>query len=98
MDDIRLSSKDVHNENPAEKLNYHGALNNTSNPLLGKNYGYPSCVAAWDTSLLGGSYRVGQLFKPDGTPNGPNCASSQPPAAVFHSHTAPLDIKFTKNS
>ena len=46
MDDVRYSSKDVHNENPAEKFNYHGALNDTANKQKGLNFGYPNCVAA----------------------------------------------------
>lgn len=99
MDDIRLNSRDVHNENPAEKLNYHGVLNDTSNRLRGANFGYPSCVAAWDTQLLGVSgLQVGQLFKPDGVPSASDCASRQHARLHFHSHTAPLDIKFNRNA
>jgi glucose/arabinose dehydrogenase len=96
MDDIRLNSKDVHNENPAEKLNYHGVLNDTSNKFKGANFGYPSCVAAWDTGLLGvSSLSVGSLFSPDSVPKASDCASRTPARIVFPSHTAPLDIKFT---
>lgn len=96
MDDIRLGGRDVHNENPAEKLNYHGAINDTSNKLKGANFGYPSCVAAWDTALLGvNTLSVGSLFNPDGVPKATDCASRQPARLVFPSHTAPLDIKFT---
>ncbi len=65
MDDIRLGGKDVHNENPGEKLNYHGVLNDTANRWKGANFGYPSCIAAWDTQLLGVStLSVGSLFSP----------------------------------
>ncbi|KAH8897906.1 soluble quino protein glucose dehydrogenase [Thozetella sp. PMI_491] len=96
MDDIRLGGKDVHNENPAEKANYHGALNDTSNKLKGANFGYPSCVAAWDTGLLGvSSLSVGSLFNPDSTPKSSDCASRQQARLHFPSHTAPLDIKWT---
>ncbi|KAK1749864.1 soluble quino protein glucose dehydrogenase [Echria macrotheca] len=96
MDDIKLNSKDVHNENPAEKANYHGALNDTTNKLKGANYGYPSCVPAWDTGLLGVStLSVGSLFSPDGVPKASDCASRQPGRIHFPSHTAPLDIKWT---
>ncbi|KAK3341988.1 soluble quino protein glucose/sorbosone dehydrogenase [Lasiosphaeria hispida] len=96
MDDIRLNSKDVHNENPAEKANYHGRLNDTDNKLKGANYGYPSCVPAWDTGLLGVStLSVGSLFAPDGVPKATDCASRQPGRIHFPSHTAPLDIKWT---
>ena len=134
MDDIRLNSKDVHNENPAEKANYHGVLNDTANSFKGKNYvslpcshislrfhllcllhrsacdiplswrvcglrrvqGYPSCIAAWDTGLLGVStLSVGSLFSPDGVPKASDCASRQQARIHFPSHTAPLDIKWT---
>ncbi|KAK0643959.1 soluble quino protein glucose/sorbosone dehydrogenase [Cercophora newfieldiana] len=96
MDDIRLNSKDVHNENPAERALYHGRLNDTANKLKGANYGYPSCVAAWDTGLLGvSSLSVGSLFAPDNVPKATDCASRQPGRIHFPSHTAPLDIKWT---
>ncbi len=95
MDDIKLGGKDVHNENPAEKLNYHGVLNDTSNKWKGANFGYPSCIAAWDTQLLGVStLSVGNLFSPDGVPKVSDCASRTPARIHFPSHTAPLDIKF----
>jgi len=88
----------VHNENPAEKLNYHGNLNATTNPLKGANFGYPSCVPAWDPNNLGQSgLKVGSLFKPDGVPNASDCASRQPGTLHFHAHTAPLDVKFNAN-
>jgi len=94
MDDIKLGGKDVHNENPAEKMNYHGRLNETANAMLGKNFGYPGCVAAWDTQLLGGNYKVGQLFNPDIAVKTADCSKFQPARIVFRSHTAPLDVKF----
>jgi glucose/arabinose dehydrogenase len=96
MDDIKLNGKDVHNENPAEKANYHGMLNDTSNKLKGANYGYPSCVAAWDSNVLGvSSLTPGTLFSPDGVPKASDCASRQQARIHFPSHTAPLDIKWT---
>jgi glucose/arabinose dehydrogenase len=104
MDNVNFGGRDIHNENPAEKLNYHGALNMTNNPAMGANFGYPSCVAVWDPSLItgGGTYKTGQMFKADGTPalrsGWADCSKAAPPAAVFHSHTAPLDIKFTNDS
>lgn len=99
MDDVHLNSKDVHNENPAEKLNYHGIINETNNRYKGANFGYPSCVAAWDTQLLGvSSLQVGSLFKPDGVPQASDCAQREPGRLHFHSHTAPLDIKFNANA
>src|ERR1044071_4299971 len=93
MDDVRLGGKDVHMNNPAEKLNYHGAANDTANKLKGANYGYPSCVPAWDTASLGTNIAVGTLWKPDSTPAG-DCAGRQLGRVHFPAHTAPLDVKF----
>lgn len=98
MDEIRLNGNDVHNDNPAEKGNYHGVLSDKSNPFMGRNYGYPSCVAAWAPDKLGDtSIAVGSLFSPDGVPPANDCSSCQKARLVFPSHTAPLDIKFLPN-
>ncbi|KAH8886987.1 soluble quino protein glucose dehydrogenase [Thozetella sp. PMI_491] len=98
MDNIFLAGRDVHNSNPADKMNYHGVLHDAKNPMLGKNYGYPSCVAAWDTVLLqNASMNVGTLFSPDGVPPIKDCSVRQQARIHFAAHTAPLDIKFLPN-
>jgi len=43
---------DVHINNPGEELNYHGVLNDTKSPQFGANYGYPTCIAARDPTIL----------------------------------------------
>lgn len=103
MDDIKRQGVDVHMDNPAEEMNYHGVLNAT-NPLQGANYGYPSCVAAWNASTLGNpNLKMGQQFVPntaqgvDVAATDSGCGKFQAPRVVFPSHTAPLDIKFTKD-
>jgi glucose/arabinose dehydrogenase len=102
MDDIKLNGRDIHNDNPAERLSYHGVLNATENRYKGLNYGYPSCVPAWDPANVGISgLLVGGLFKPDGVPNvaADECTNNRMTGRLhFHAHTAPLDIKFNKNS
>ncbi|KAK4124554.1 soluble quino protein glucose dehydrogenase [Parathielavia appendiculata] len=102
MDDLRLNGRDIHNDNPAERLSYHGVLNDTANRYKGLNYGYPSCVPAWDPQNVGISgLLVGSLFKPDGVPNvaADACANNYMTGRLhFHAHTAPLDIKFNRNS
>jgi glucose/arabinose dehydrogenase len=102
MDDVRLNGRDIHNDNPAERLSYHGVLNATDNRYKGLNFGYPSCVPAWDPQNVGISgLLVGGLFKPDGVPNvdANECANNRMTGRLhFHAHTAPLDIKFNKNS
>jgi len=52
-DDIKKGGKDVHTNNPAEELDFHVLLNDTTNSLLGANYGYPACFSTWDASALG---------------------------------------------
>jgi len=98
MDDVRLGGKDVHTNNPAEKANYHGVLNATSNKLKGANFGYPSCIPAWDPSVLGSGLQVGSLFKADNTPAATDCASRQQGRLHFHAHTAPLGMVFNSNA
>lgn len=98
LDDLRLNGRDVHNENPAEKLNFHGMLNNTNNPRKGLNFGYPSCFPAWDTQLLAiPGIKVGDLFNPDSVPRVSDCASRATGRLHFPAHTAPLDVKFNAN-
>ncbi|KAL2268449.1 hypothetical protein VTJ83DRAFT_3295 [Remersonia thermophila] len=102
MDDLRLNGRDIHNDNPAERLSYHGQLNATNNRYKGLNYGYPSCVPAWDTASVGiNGLLVGSLFKPDNVPNvaASECSNNRMTGRLhFHAHTAPLDIKFNKNA
>lgn len=106
MDDLEEQGVDVHNNNPAEELNYHGVLGELSqNPFQGLNYGYPFCVAAWDPSTLGDpQITIGSQFYAN-IPAGydveaadKTCAQDfEPPRVVMPAHTAPLDIKFTAN-
>lgn len=110
-DEVHRSGVDLHNENPAEELNYHGVAGDTANELLGANYGYPVCFAAWGTADIpeGDGITVGSQFGGvDGTPYdevAPSAGSlaevdefcraeRQGPRLVFHSHTAPLDVRF----
>ncbi|KAK4222954.1 soluble quino protein glucose/sorbosone dehydrogenase [Podospora fimiseda] len=98
MDDVRLSGRDIHNNNPAERLSYHGILNATNNRYKGLNYGYPSCVPAWDTASINlPNVVVGSLFKPDNVPNANDCANRMTGRLHFPPHTAPLDVKFNAN-
>lgn len=100
-DDIQKGGKDVHTNNPAEELNYHGLLNDTTGAQYKANYGYPSCFAAWDPSTLGGSgTKVGTQLAIDasvGASTDADCAKKYAPRLVFPAHTAPLDIKFKKD-
>jgi len=95
--------QDVHNENPGEELNYHGLINSTTpNEFLGKNYGYPGCYAVWEPPLITGieggakvGMQVTSMESPDTQNTDAYClAETEPPRLTFHSHTAPLDVKF----
>jgi glucose/arabinose dehydrogenase len=46
VDDLERSGQTINQNNPGEELNYHGFLNGTSD-VTGKNFGYPTCFAAW---------------------------------------------------
>ncbi len=104
MDNVHQQGFDIHNNNPAEEVNYHGVLGELSlNPLQQANYGYPFCVAAWDPSTLRDPQAaIGSQFYAN-IPDGYDIEATdrlcgdyfQAPRVVLPAHTAPLDIKFT---
>ena len=103
MDEIKRQGKDVLNDNPAEKLNYHGVLSDTKNPLLEANYGYPGCVPAWKPSDLDNpALTIGSQFVPNLAANlsiassDAGCDKFKRPRLALPAHTAPIDIKFNK--
>ncbi|KAI0008375.1 soluble quino protein glucose dehydrogenase [Xylariaceae sp. FL0662B] len=112
-DDIHRSDVDLHNNNPAEELNYHGVVSDANNALKGLNYGYPACFAAWQTTDIpsNDAITVGSQFGGlQGTPFQEVTEATampdvdefcrtqrQAPRLVFPAHTAPLDIKFTED-
>ncbi|KAI1483167.1 soluble quino protein glucose dehydrogenase [Daldinia eschscholtzii] len=112
-DDIHRADVDLHNDNPAEELNYHGIVTDAENPLKGRNYGYPTCFSAWVTTNIpsNSGITVGSQFGGIvGTPFeqvtertsleevDEFCRTErQGPSLVFPAHTAPLDIKFKED-
>jgi hypothetical protein len=96
-DDVKRSGKDVHNTNPGEKLNFHGLVNDTKGTLFGANYGYPECVPAYDTSVLGISgIKTGEMFWVEGSTQtaaqDANCKSRVAPRLVFPAHNSPIGM------
>lgn len=95
-----VNSIDVHENNPAEEMNFLGYLNGTAYAPQGSNYGYPNCVAAWRPDLLANNtgIHVGIQFKLDDfSTTDEQCRNTSlhtPPRLVFEAHMAPLDIKF----
>jgi len=105
-DEVTRNGVDVHENNPAEKLNFFGYLNGTQYAEQGKNFGYPWCFAAWNPSEQpnNGNLTVGSQFGVDASPDTNNenrtdafCATQVAPQLVFEAHMAPLDIKFNNS-
>ncbi|KAK9435169.1 NHL repeat-containing protein [Metarhizium brunneum] len=101
IDDMQRNGVDVHNSNPGEELNFHGLPNDTTSDVYGKNFGYPSCVAIFDTSNVNGypgGAKIGLQMVGDQMPNNYTDRWCQEdtlsPYITFGSHLAPLDIKF----
>jgi hypothetical protein len=64
-DQITRDDIDIHTDNPAEELNFLGYLDGTFSPNQGRNFGYPTCFTAWNTSAIpnfSGTTTVGAQF------------------------------------
>lgn len=99
-DNIERDGFNIHENNPAEELNYHGKLSDANNPLLNKNYGYPLCYGVWNATDIpsAGKLQIGQQFaitNENSTNQDAFCNTDrQAPRLVFQPHTSPLDMKF----
>lgn len=95
--------QDIHNSNPGEELNFHGRPNDTNSAVYGSNYGYPGCVAIYDTTNVAnypGGAAVGNQMAGDHLPNTTDqwCRDKAvAPRITFSSHMAPLDVKFLED-
>ncbi|EXJ59306.1 uncharacterized protein A1O5_12187 [Cladophialophora psammophila CBS 110553] len=105
-DQITRMGVDVHQDNPAEELNFLGYLNGTHYAHQGGNFGYPWCFSAWAVEDLPDhtNLTVGSQFAIDASPDSNNqnrtdvyCAEQLPARLVFQAHMAPLDIKFNNS-
>ncbi|KAF2120710.1 soluble quino protein glucose/sorbosone dehydrogenase [Lophiotrema nucula] len=99
-DNIERDGFEIHENNPAEELNYHGKLDDAKNTLLNQNFGYPLCYGAWNTSEIpsAGALQIGQQFavaEENATKSDSFCRDDrQAPRLVFQPHSSPLDLKF----
>lgn len=102
IDNMQRFGARVHNDNPAEELNFHGKIE-AGNKFLGGNFGYPTCVTARRVDTLSNAALcVGSQIAID-VPAGADAAALDaacqqkflPARLSFPAHTAPLDIKFT---
>ncbi|KAH7114457.1 soluble quino protein glucose/sorbosone dehydrogenase [Dendryphion nanum] len=100
VDNIERDGFEIHENNPAEELNYHGKLDDAKNPLSNANFGFPMCASAWNVSEIpsAGRLQIGQQFAMIGenaTLQDPFCSEQrQAPRLVFQPHTSPIDLKF----
>ncbi|PVH82209.1 hypothetical protein DL98DRAFT_559578 [Cadophora sp. DSE1049] len=85
---------DIHQDNPAEELNYLGDVTVPNNNW----YGYPVCYSVWQPNLITDHvFRPGDQFvaAPNNTFNDSTCTQrSQPARMILQSHNAPIDSKF----
>lgn len=105
-DQMTRMGVDIHEDNPAEELNFLGYLDGTASNNQGGNFGYPWCFSAWEVDDLpdNRNLSVGSQFAVDASPDSNNenrtdefCAAQVPPRLVFQAHMAPMDIKFNNS-
>ncbi|KAK3377460.1 hypothetical protein B0H63DRAFT_477243 [Podospora didyma] len=83
------NKKDIHTNNPAEKLN------NLGDPLKTRDawYGYPTCFTVWDPSSFSNGLKTGQHFvvAPNSSYTDATCnGKAVPPRLSFQAHSAPI--------
>lgn len=91
---VNGGSTDIHQDNPAEELNFLGDVTVPNN----KWYGYPTCFTVWNPSLFTDrQFQPGDQFvlAPNSSYTDATCTQqSTPPRLSFQAHSAPLDCKF----
>ncbi|KAF2002884.1 soluble quino protein glucose dehydrogenase [Amniculicola lignicola CBS 123094] len=103
VDNFQRDGENIHQNNPGEEMNFHGYLNGTEAEEQGRNYGYPTCYAAWDVDEIPNNdqIQVGTQFaigNQNSTNNDTLCQNDRvAPRLTFAAHMAPLDIKFNTN-
>ncbi|EUC41100.1 hypothetical protein COCMIDRAFT_107087 [Bipolaris oryzae ATCC 44560] len=87
-------STDIHNDNPADELNYIGDPSRENKDW----YGYPTCFTVFSPSTIpGGNFTIGDQFvlEPNATFTDTTCRErSVAPRIAFPAHSTPLDAKF----
>lgn len=101
IDNMRRRGRDIHNTNPGEELNFHGRPDDVASGVLGANFGYPGCVAIFDSAGVGdypGGAETGEQMAGDqlaGNYSDAMCrAQTVAPRITFGAHLAPLDLVF----
>jgi glucose/arabinose dehydrogenase len=93
-DDIHRNDKDVHHNNPGEKIHYMGDVTKPNDDW----YGYPTCFTVWQPSdFTDKQFQVGDWFvqSPNSTFNDDTCKErAVAPKLTLFPHSAPIDCKF----
>lgn len=93
-DDFKRNGKDVHQNNPGEKIHYMGDISTPND----KWYGYPSCFTVWQPSdFTDKTFKVGDWFvqSPSTSLSDDTCnQKATKPALTLFPHSAPIDCKF----
>ncbi|KAI5919141.1 soluble quino protein glucose/sorbosone dehydrogenase [Camillea tinctor] len=91
---IKDTVTDIHENNPAEELNYLGDVTSPNDQW----YGYPWCYTIWDPDVIRDrTFQIGEQFTPapNDTYNDDVCVrTSVPPRLSLQAHSAPLGSKF----
>ncbi|KAF1840607.1 iron reductase domain protein [Cucurbitaria berberidis CBS 394.84] len=97
-DEFKRNGKDIHNNNPGEKIHYMGDVSKPNNNW----YGYPTCFTVWQPSdFTDKQFKVGDWFvqSPSTTFNDDTCSQrAVAPKLTLFPHSAPIDCKFDANS
>ncbi|KAF9776006.1 hypothetical protein IL306_005851 [Fusarium sp. DS 682] len=105
VDELHRAKKDIHKDNPAEEMNFHGFLDG-STEKQGGNYGYPVCYTLWSTDKFPnlGDLKAGDQFAADRKTKGDSLRTDKEckrdyvgPELAFQANMAPLDMKFDEN-
>lgn len=91
---INGQSKDIHHNNPGEKIHYMGDVTKPNDNW----YGYPTCYTVWQPSdFTDKQFQVGDWFvtAPNSTFNDDTCKQKAvAPKLTLFPHSAPIDSKF----
>ncbi|KAF2277456.1 cellulose binding iron reductase-like protein [Westerdykella ornata] len=91
---VNGQSKDIHNNNPGEKIHYMGDVTKPNNNW----YGYPTCFTVWQPSdFTDKQFKVGDWFvqAPSSSFNDDTCKErATAPKLTLFPHSAPIDCKF----
>ncbi|KAH3945777.1 hypothetical protein HBH53_141500 [Parastagonospora nodorum] len=95
---VNGQAKDIHQNNPGEKIHYIGDVTKPNNNW----YGYPSCFTVWQPSdFTDKTFKVGDFFvpSPNTTFNDDTCnQKAVAPKMTLFPHSAPIDCKFDADS